>query len=56
MDNLNLNKKQQERLVDRDTLMRTELSEIIEDVAWMDAICLLIEEHQYNGINDGIKA
>lgn len=36
--------------------MRAELSEIIEDVAWMDAICLLIDEHQYSGMNEGIKA
>ena len=45
MDNLNLTRMQQERLDDFDVLMLAELPDIIEDVAMMDAMCTLIDEH-----------
>lgn len=55
MDNLNLTRHQQERLDDFDVLMLAEMPDIIEDVALMDAMCVLVDERQYSGIAVGIK-
>lgn len=44
MDNLNLTPIQQERLIDRDILMLMDLDEIIDEVAFMDAISGFIDE------------
>lgn len=58
MDNLNLTRMQQERLDDFDVLMLAELSDIVEEVAIMDALCSMKDYSvvQYNGMNVGIKA
>ena len=55
MDKFGLTRLQQERLDDFDVLMLAELSDIIEDVALMDAMCVLVDERQYSGIADGMK-
>ena len=44
MDNLNLTPKQQERLDERDAFLKMDLPEIVDEIAWLDAVCYFIDD------------
>jgi hypothetical protein len=48
MDNLNLTPTQQERLDERDAFLKMDLPEIVDEIAWLDAVCYFIDD-QYSG-------